>query len=180
MVETLSLAVTPVVVVAAQGQELPPMAADIIRDEYDALGPLAGIAAALTALESRTDAVYVSSCDVPLLRPGFIQRIVRALTEDVDVVVPQAQGYLHPLAAVYRVNVLAQVKELLTARRLRPVFLFETVRVNVLTSDAWQDVDHTSESLRNANTWAEYERLVGHAETWETENPADEGGVSGR
>src|SRR5579871_3686754 len=65
VVRILSEVVSPVVVVAAQGQDIPhlPPAVEIARDEHEALGPLAGLAAGLDALGSRVDAAYVSSCD---------------------------------------------------------------------------------------------------------------------
>src|SRR5262245_66061476 len=60
--------VEPVVVVAAPGQDVPlPPEVEIVRDEVEGRGPLAGLAAGLTALEGKVDAAYLSSCDVPFL-----------------------------------------------------------------------------------------------------------------
>src|SRR6184192_1290702 len=59
--------VSPVVVVAALGQDVPPLPAgvEIVRDEREGRGPLEGLLAGLTALDGRADAAYLSSCDVP-------------------------------------------------------------------------------------------------------------------
>ncbi|MBN9118251.1 MAG: NTP transferase domain-containing protein, partial [Planctomycetes bacterium] len=74
-------AVGPVVVVAAPGQDVPPLPPDvrIVRDEVEGRGPLGGLAAGLAALEGTADTVYLSSCDVPLLKPEFVRCVVGAL-----------------------------------------------------------------------------------------------------
>src|SRR6516225_9315378 len=73
--------VNPIVVVAAPDQEIPPTPSDIqvVRDEERGRGPLQGLAAGLAALEGRADAAYVSSCDVPFLRPAFVWRLIELL-----------------------------------------------------------------------------------------------------
>src|SRR5580700_6643343 len=77
VVRLLREAVDPVVVVAAPDQEVPPLAADIaiVRDEEKGRGPLQGLAAGLAALEGRAEAAYLSSCDVPFLKPAFVRRL---------------------------------------------------------------------------------------------------------
>ena len=73
VVRILSEVVSPIVVVAATDQVLPDLPSNIliVRDEHEYLGPLAGIELGLRALrESGIEAAYVSSCDVPLLRPA--------------------------------------------------------------------------------------------------------------
>src|SRR5436190_24348451 len=72
VVRLVSEVVSPVVVVAAPGQELPPLPPGTIlaHDTEDDRGPLQGLVAGLAALPDGTDAAYVSSCDAPLLRPA--------------------------------------------------------------------------------------------------------------
>src|SRR2546423_5298546 len=71
VVRLLGEAVSPIVVVAAPEQDLPPLPAEVkvVRDEEKGRGPLQGLAAGLTALQGEVDAAYASSCDVPFLRP---------------------------------------------------------------------------------------------------------------
>ncbi len=131
VVRILSTVVSPIVVVAARGQNIPdlPAGVEIARDEYEALGPLAGLAAGLEALAGRVDAAYASSCDVPLLKPEFVARVVASLA-DYDLAIPRDGQFHHPLAAVYRIRLVAAIRELIAANRLRPVFLCETSRTN--------------------------------------------------
>ena len=71
VVRLLSEAVSPIVVVAAPEQELPPLPGEVrvVRDEEKGRGPLQGLAAGLAALQGHAEAAYASSCDVPFLRP---------------------------------------------------------------------------------------------------------------
>src|SRR5689334_1565851 len=133
VVRLLGEAVRPLVVVAAPDQELPPLPqdAEIARDEERGRGPLQGLAAGLAALRGRAEAAYLSSCDVPFLRPAFVRRL-SDLLGDYAICVPHVGERHHPLAAVYRLGVADVVDELLAAKRLRPFFLFEKVPTRVV------------------------------------------------
>jgi molybdopterin-guanine dinucleotide biosynthesis protein A len=159
VVRLLREAISPIVVVAAPEQDLPPLPDDveIARDEEKGRGPLQGLAAGLATLQGRVNAAFVSSCDVPFLRPAFVRRMIELLG-DYQVSVPHIDNLHHPLAAVYRVEVLPIVQQLLSEDRLRPVYLFETARTRVVESHELIDVDPTFETLRNLNTPEDYER----------------------
>ena len=169
VVRVIREVVDPVVVVAAPGQDVPQLPADveIVRDEIEGKGPLAGLAAGLAALEGEADAAYLSSCDVPFLKPEFVRRVI-SLLGDASVCVPRVGGYHHPLAAVYRVGVLPHVRELLAADRLRPVFLFDAVPTRVVEPAELADVDPEFASLRNLNSPEDYEAAIREARLAET------------
>jgi len=153
--------VSPIVVVAAPGQDVPPLRSEvaIVRDAEEGRGPLQGLAAGLSALRGRCDAAYLSSCDVPFLRVAFVRRMIELLGDD-SICVPKVGEYHHPLAAVYRVGVLATVGRLLAENRLRPVFLFDSVPTRVVSADALIVADPALQSLRNLNTPADYEAAL--------------------
>src|SRR5438128_2198323 len=77
VVRILSEVVSPIVVVAAPGQDVPPVPAEIeiVHDPEPGRGPLRGLSTGLAALGERADAAYPSSCDVPFLRPAFVRRL---------------------------------------------------------------------------------------------------------
>jgi molybdenum cofactor guanylyltransferase len=50
-----------------------------------------GLAAGVAAIDA--DAAHVSSTDASLLHPAFVRRVLRALDDGVDVVLPRARGY---------------------------------------------------------------------------------------
>ena len=165
VVRLLGEVVTPIVVVAAPDQDLPPLpeTVRIVRDEEKGRGPLQGLAAGLTALQDSVDAAYLSGCDVPFLRPAFVRRMIELLGS-YKICVPRVGEYHHPLAAVYRVEVLDVVKKLLEADRLRPVFLFDDVQTRVASADELLDADPMFATLRNLNTPEDYEKARLEAE----------------
>src|SRR5690242_16558381 len=81
VVRLLGTVVSPVVVVAAREQALPelPHGITVTRDEREQKGPLEGLRAGLRALPSSVGIAYVTSCDVPLLVPAFVERMVGLL-----------------------------------------------------------------------------------------------------
>jgi molybdopterin-guanine dinucleotide biosynthesis protein A len=160
----LGTVVERLVVVAAPGQEIPSLgpAVILVRDRSAGRGPLEGIATGLTALPAEAEAAYVTSCDVPLLVPGFVARMFELL-ESSDVAVPWVEGFHHPLAAVYRRQVLPCVEQLLAADRLRPVRLFELVRTRVVHPDELRDVDPEFDTLQNLNRPDDYRRALARA-----------------
>jgi molybdopterin-guanine dinucleotide biosynthesis protein A len=163
-----------IVVVAAQGQEVPPLPPEVrvARDRRPGRGPLEGLASGLAALQGHADAAYVTSCDVPLLVPAFVERLFELISDfslqtsdcdplsksaicnlqsEIQIVVPRDGQFHHPLAAVYRTNVLPSVEELLREDRLRPVFLFEKCRTLEVPAGALRAVDPELHSLFNCN-----------------------------
>lgn len=156
----------PVVVVRAPGQDLPALPAEVrvVEDAREGQGPLQGLAAGLAAVGGDAEVAYVSSTDVPLLHPAFVRRVVGALDEHVDVVLPEVHGYPQPLAAAYRTSLLGVVQELLAAERLRPAFLFERCRVlrvderALLEDHALAALDGRLASVDNLNEPADYQR----------------------
>jgi molybdenum cofactor guanylyltransferase len=161
VVRLLGEAADPVVVVAAPDQEVPPLPPDVtvVRDEEKGRGPVQGLAAGLDALAGRAEAAYLSSCDVPFLRPAFVRRLVELLGEHA-VCVPRAGGYHHPLAAVYRLEVAEAVRRLLAEDRLRPFFLFEAVPTRVAEPDELAGADPGLQTLRNLNTPEDYQAAL--------------------
>jgi molybdenum cofactor guanylyltransferase len=164
VVRLLAEVVSPIVVVAAQNQELPPLPTGVrvVRDEHEALGPLAGLAAGLAALRGEVDAAFASSCDTPLLQPAFVRQIIASLG-DHDLAIPRDGQYHHPLAAVYRTSVEAPIRELIAAGRLRPFFLLEKIRTREIDVNELRQADPDLQSLRNTNTPAEYQAALREA-----------------
>ena len=71
-----------------------------------------------------------------------MRRLIDLLGEQ-RICVPFVDGFHHPLAAVYRVEVLPTVRRLLAENRLRPVFLFEAEPTRVVSAEELRDVDPT-------------------------------------
>jgi molybdopterin-guanine dinucleotide biosynthesis protein A len=160
----LGTAVAPMVVVAAKEQVLPELPEGVIvtRDEREQRGPLEGLRAGLKALPDSIDAAYVTSCDVPLLEPAFVTRMIE-LMGDHDIAVMEIDGFPHPLSAIYRRDVLPKVEALLEQDKLRPVFLFDAVRTRKVRPEEMIAADPELRTLRNLNTPEDYATALADA-----------------
>jgi molybdenum cofactor guanylyltransferase len=157
VLRVLGTVVSPLVVVAAAGQDLPALPPSIVitRDEHEDRGPLEGLRAGLKGLPEGVDRAYVTSCDVPLLVPQFVTRMVELLG-DHDIAVMEIDGFAHPLSAVYRRATLPHVESLLAADRRRMVFLFDAVKTRRIQPSEMASVDPQLLTLRNLNTREDY------------------------
>ncbi|MFO1000322.1 MAG: molybdenum cofactor guanylyltransferase [Planctomycetaceae bacterium] len=152
---------TAIVVVSAAGQILPPLPPQIrvTCDENPGRGPLEGLAAGLKAMPNYLDAVYATSCDVPLMATGFVRAMFDHLGNH-EIAVPVEGQFHHPLAAVYRPRVLATVQQLLNANRLRPRFLFDEVDTIEIDVESLRKCDPTLSTLTNLNHPEDYEAAL--------------------
>lgn len=157
VVRLLGTVVSPIVVVAAREQSLPPLpdGVAVTRDEREQRGPLEGLRAGLKALPNSIEVAYITSCDVPLLEPAFVTRMIELLG-DHDIAVMEIDGFPHPLSAVYRRDTLPHVEGLLEQDKLRPVFLFDAVRTRRVRPEEMFSVDPQLRTLRNLNTREDY------------------------
>ena len=163
VVRLLGEVASPIVVVAAPNQALPPLPPGVIvtTDEREGRGPLEGLRAGLKALPPDVDAAYVTSCDVPLLVTGFVSEMFE-LARGYDVAVMEIEGFPHPLSAVYRRSTLPHIEALLEADRLRPVFLYDRVPTRRVRPDEIA-ADPDLKTLRNLNTPDDYRRALADA-----------------
>lgn len=153
--------VSPVMAVAAPGQELPPLppATELAHDAHESHGPLEGLAAGLAALAGRADAAFVTGCDFPLLAPAFV-RLLISLLDNAPACVPSVGGYVQPLAGVYRVDLLPTVRQLLAEDRRSLHGLLAVVPARVVPARELVAADPQLDSLRNVNTPADYEAVL--------------------
>lgn len=160
VVERLRTAFEQVVVVGAEGQDLPETGAPVIRDRRPARGPLGGLEAALASASAA--GVFAVSCDAPFLQPSLARRMAE-LARGFDAAVPRWEGRLNPLLAVYGAGVLPVVRRLLEADRLRPAFLFQEVRTRIVDEDEVREVDPGGLSFVNMNSPDDYAAALASA-----------------
>ena len=161
-VRVLARCCTPLVVVAAPGQRLPPLSVGhVVRDPVRHRGPLQGIAVGLSALVDEVPRAFVCATDLPLLRPALVAAL-SALAAEHEIVVPHSDGHHHALAALYNTSLGARARVLLNDGERRARALFEeadtrTVSANMLLKNhELRAADANLDSLRNVNTMAEY------------------------
>lgn len=113
IVRALAPRCAPVFVVAAPGQHLPALNAEILRDEVRGVGPLLAAAVGLRAArESGAEHAFLCAVDMPHLSIDLIGRL--PLLAGVDIVLPW-DGRDHYLAGIYRTDLVERIDSLVRA-----------------------------------------------------------------
>lgn len=163
----------PVVVVAAAGQELPPLHPASVRiddpPEWDHAGPLVGLFTGLGVLAAhQTELAYIGACDNVFLTADYLRLLFASLLEEpglggilpVDTPASGAatdRHFPHPLAGAVRVAAAyAATREVLAKGGSRPLFVFDRIGARWLDASSLPD----PRVLRTCNTRAEYEEAV--------------------
>ena len=157
VVRQLSEIVAPIVVVGAADVSLPTLAAGVefAYDRQPDQGPLEGLRVGLAALASHAPAAFVVGCDYPFVAPAFIERLA-TLSAGHDAAVVRVDGRLHPLAAVYRTSLVANIDELLGSGRSALLDLIAQSNVRLVEPTELADLPSPLASLQNVNTPEEY------------------------
>lgn len=144
----------PVFVVAAPGQPLPKLQAEVVRDEVRGLGPLLATGRGLrAALEAGAKWAFVCAVDMPLLAGDLIDTLAaRAAETGAEVTLPW-DGRDHYLAGVYRTDLAATVDALVAAGE-------RSMRALVDSVDAQRIVMPESRALSNVNSADDLRSLV--------------------
>jgi len=103
----------PVFVIAAPGQPLPALDAEVLRDEVRGVGPLLATGRGLRAAAAAgADRAFVSAVDMPFLSPDVIDQL--SGYRGVDIVLPW-DGRDHYLAGIYRTSLADRIDALVAA-----------------------------------------------------------------
>ena len=141
------------VIVKSPSQQLPPFTASlgvtVVDDEYDGLGPLAGLVTGFRAVE--TPLCFATACDAPLLSAALVEFLTRK-ANDADIVVPNVERFMQPLTAIYRPSTCRPVfAARIAAGELKIVLAYEGLRTVVVTEAEVRRIDPGLRSFRNAN-----------------------------
>jgi molybdopterin-guanine dinucleotide biosynthesis protein A len=154
MVSVVSPRCSPVFVIAAPGQPLPTLQADVLRDEVRGVGPLLATGRGLrAAADAGVKLAFVCAVDMPLLSSDLIDELAGpAVRLGADVVLPW-DGRDHYLAGVYRTSLADRVDALVAAGE-------RSMRALVDTVDTQRIVMPEQPSLTNVNTAADLSAVV--------------------
>ena len=146
---TLSARCSPVFVVAAPGQPLPALDAEVLRDDVRGVGPLLATARGLrAAADAGLERAFVCAVDMPYLTVDLIDELVGpSLRLGADVVLPW-DGRDHYLAGVYRTDLASRADALVAAGE-------RSMRALVDVVDTQRVVMPEQRSLANVNAPAD-------------------------
>jgi molybdopterin-guanine dinucleotide biosynthesis protein A len=144
-----------VFVVAAPGASFLEWPGRVVYDPVSHLGPLAGVATGLDA--SGTELNLIVACDMPLIKPAVLRRLVE-LCDEADICVAVAGGRASPLCAVYRRSVTAAARQMLDAGERRLMALLDRVQTKRVDAAVFRDIDPDLETFVSCNTPLELQK----------------------
>lgn len=157
VLERLSQLVDEIIVATMEPALFAALPVQVTTDRYPGHGVLAGLHAGLTAAHGAWALVVAG--DMPFLNLSLLRGMMQqAQASAADVIVPQWQGELEPLHALYRPAVCAPAAEAaLQAGKRRIIAFYPDVRVHVMPQDEVARYDPEGRSFCNINTpedWA--------------------------
>jgi molybdopterin-guanine dinucleotide biosynthesis protein A len=156
-----------IIIVANDPHKYEPLGlpARLVSDAFPGRGSLVGIYSGLS--QAVHPYALIVACDMPFLNVSLL-RYMLGLMEGYDVVIPQLDGFLEPLHAVYRRSCLPAMHSLLDRGRRQIIGFFPEVRVRYVEQHEIDRFDPRHLSFVNINSaedWARVQQLLGGKET---------------
>ena len=102
----------------------------VLKDKFPESGPMGGIYTCLKASQNETNIVL--SCDMPLIMPDFIRKLL-VFSDSFDAVVPWHENeFFEPLCAVYNKNLLPVFEDFIQKKNFKIPDMFSVVNTNYL------------------------------------------------
>ena len=123
-------------------------------DAQEDQGPLAGLAAGLAA--STTDLNVVVACDMPLVKPAVLRRLVDAIG-DADMCVAMIGEHPSVLCGVYRSRLAPVAQSLLDRGERRVRALLDGTKVQRVDASQLRDIDPELDTFVSVDTADRYQ-----------------------
>ncbi len=131
----------------------------LIEDLYPQIGPMGGIASALTQIDSPY--LFVTACDMPFITKDYVDYMIHTLTtlsHEVDcLVLCDEDGFFYPLGAIYSKKMLPRLLDMINNGQYR---LQQLIRQSQYYALPIKDTPIKKEVLNNINTPEDYEKFV--------------------
>ena len=154
-VNTVAARCAPVFVIAAPGQALPTLSAEVLRDEERGVGPLLATGRGLrAAAEAGRELAFVCAVDLPFLTSEVVDLLAghAAGLAGVDVVLPW-DGREQYLVGIYRTALADRISALTAAGE-------RSMKALIAQVDTQQIVLPEQRALTNVNTPEDLERTL--------------------
>ena len=140
-------------------QDSPPLEGHGCRVHQDLIPSCGSLGGLYTGLSyAGSSRIFVVACDMPFLTPGMIRFFVDQDPE-ADIVMGRLPSGLQPLHAVYGKRVLPYLEQMARAGHLKiqDIVSESSLKVTVVDSSGWTNLDPASQSFQNVNTQADLE-----------------------
>ena len=132
--------------------------ATMVGDRYYDMGPLAGLETAMYHI----DAAYymIAACDMPFINKQIYTYLHEQLQQHntYDAVVPVHNNQIHPLAGIYKRNVLPHIQRQLEIGNLRVKSFFEDIHTLYIDSFSQFSQSTLKKHFFNMNNPEEFEQ----------------------
>ncbi|WP_202695189.1 molybdenum cofactor guanylyltransferase [Petrotoga sp. 8T1HF07.NaAc.6.1] len=119
-------------------------------------GPLGGLLTGLTCSDSEYN--FLTACDMPFLTNEFFE-FVNLQKKDYDVLVPEYNSYLEPLAAVYSKKCLPFINASLKNDQLKLKSFFPKVKVRIIKETIIREIGEPEKLFFNINYKEDIEKM---------------------
>ncbi|KAB2333142.1 molybdenum cofactor guanylyltransferase [Cytobacillus depressus] len=157
IVSELKGTVSEIIIVTNSYEDYRFLGLPMVCDQWQDMGPLAGIHAGLNA--SSTEKNLVVACDMPFISAQLGGVLLDFLDEN-QAAVPIITGQLHPLFATYRKDALDEVTQSLQKQELRIRQFLNNIKTKFVTENDLQDLKFIfhEKHLFNMNHPEEFEK----------------------
>ena len=149
--------VSPSVKVVANHQKYVPLGYASIADNYQEIGPLAGIETALK--DSSTEYTWIVSCDSPAVTSRFFEWLFSEWNKGTDAVYPIVNGKALPLMGIFKTELHSYFENLIHTGERRVMKTLQSL--NCKSVEVPLDLEH---QLYNINTQEELDKLEAQIE----------------
>lgn len=108
VIELMKSIFNEVIIITNEPEQYYTFGLKLFEDIYKDIGPIAGIHSGLTY--SNTERNFIISCDIPLMNSAMITSIIN-LSDDYDITVPKADGFIQQLCGVYTKSLLPLIEQ---------------------------------------------------------------------
>ena len=137
ILETVSK-LTDQIIIVANNSDYEKFGYPVFKDIEQAKGPLGGIVTGLTA--SKTALNWIISCDSPHVTIDLLKVLMLKL-KNVEAVVPERAGKIHPLIAAYQKSSLAFFKKELALNHLKLMPIIDKLDVRIMGADHFDRIN---------------------------------------
>lgn len=140
----------PVLLIANEPGRYRRFGLPVYTDRIPGGGALGGVYTALLA--ATTPYVVCLACDMPFVRADLLRYMIAQLTDESEVVIPEAGGHLHPLHAIYRRSIAPLIADQLARQVLAIRDLLTQLHVLVLPEAQLNAAGFEARPFVNLNT----------------------------
>ncbi len=148
--QELSFVVDEVIIVTNEPEEFSQWDAMIVSDIDPSRCALAGVHAGI--YYATYDKIFITACDTPFIKRDIIEFILSFADPKHDVIIPQGEGGLEALLAVYSKACLPLIEKNLNDNIFMIKKFYAKNKVKSIALDKLKQIDPLMESFFNVNT----------------------------